>query len=500
MTATTFPAARRPSRSVAPAAAGRLLWIEIKRNPVPWALPLLAVLFYFDTYRTVSGYPSIWTVRALAVPDRLIVDFAAFAGGLSAWAGSREGRRKTGDLLASTVRPAWTRQLAALAGTMFWLVLAFLAAVTLLYVQTARAVTWGGPPLWPVAVGVVALVTICVVGFTAGALFSGRFTAPLAAVSAIVVHMVGTHGVNDPEIPSVHDLLSLGTNLPPYDVGVFYRVPLDVPIAQVMFMGGITVAAAGLLALSPVLRRPDGRGPSAGASGRWLRGVAVALVAAGVAASVTAYDLTGTAKLTAAGWRIPALHDAASDRPVAYTPDCASSAGFRVCLHPAFGAYLGGIAVALDPVAAEIAGLPGAPVRAEQVVPGAPFYGSVITGTPPVYEFTAEITWVSPAVVAGADSRVGFQQGYLDDFIGGRVPIVASTLSPAQQAVVSALMTAAGSPASAQALFLNGPPPTPQVTAAANRFAALPSAARHAWLAAHLAALRAGRITLAQIP
>jgi hypothetical protein len=40
----------------------------------------------------------------------------------------------------------------------------------------------------------------------------------------------------------------------------------------------------------------------------------------------------------------------------------------------------------------------------------------------------------------------------------------------------------------------------PQVTAAAARFAALPAATRHAWLAAHLAALRVGHITLARIP
>ena len=44
----------------------------------------------------------------------------------------------------------------------------------------------------------------------------------------------------------------------------------------------------------------------------------------------------------------------------------------------------------------------------------------------------------------------------------------------------------------------------PQVSgpalAAAARFRALPAATRHAWLAAHLASLRAGRITLAQLP
>ena len=221
---TTATLRARPSRAAARvgtlAAAGRLLWIEVKRNAVLWVLPLLALLVYFDTYRTVSGYPPVWTVRALAVPDRLLVDFAAFAGGFSAWAGSREGRRKTEDLLGTTARPAWARQLAALAGTMFWLVLAFLAAVAALYVQTAHVAAWGGPPLWPVAVGLVALVTICVVGFTAGAVFPGRFTAPVVAVGAVVLHIVGTHAVNDPGMPNLHDLLSLGTNVPPYDLGV----------------------------------------------------------------------------------------------------------------------------------------------------------------------------------------------------------------------------------------------------------------------------------------
>ncbi len=36
----------------------------------------------------------------------------------------------------------------------------------LLYIQTTRVVTWGGPPLWPTAVGAVAIITICALGFT----------------------------------------------------------------------------------------------------------------------------------------------------------------------------------------------------------------------------------------------------------------------------------------------------------------------------------------------
>jgi hypothetical protein len=489
---TAVALARRPAR---------VLRLEIKHSPVPWVLPLVAVLFFFNTYRTAAGFPAIWTVRASAVPDHMLFDFGAFACGLSAWAGSREGRRKTTDLVATTARPAWARQAAVLAGTMFWLVLAFLVGVAVLYVQTARQATWGGPPLWPVAVGVVGVITVCAIGFTCGALFPGRFTAPLAAIAVLVLNMVGFREALGSSSP--YTLLSPATSVPPVDVGLFYRVPPDVAIAQVMFMGGITLTAVGVLALALTFSR------SAGGSGRWQRPVAAALVAAGVAASATAFGLTGTAKQGVAGWDIPALHDAASDQPIAYTPDCAGTS-FQVCLHPAFGSYLSDMAAALDPVAAEIAGLPGAPVRAEEVA-SAPrtggFRESVITGTPPVFEFNGELVgnFFGPfwGIMDPAGWRAGFQRGLLEAFVARPSQVAVANIAPAQQAVVTALMSAAGSQPQLPLQDGHGAqagPSRPQIAAAAQRFAALSPAARHAWLAAHLPALRAGHITLAQLP
>ena len=73
-----------------------------------------------------------------------------------------------------------------LAATAFWMVLAYLAGVAVIYVQTALQATWGGPPLWPVAVGVVAVAASCAIGFTCGTLFPGRFTAPIVAVAVFV--------------------------------------------------------------------------------------------------------------------------------------------------------------------------------------------------------------------------------------------------------------------------------------------------------------------------
>jgi hypothetical protein len=485
-------------------AAIALLRTETKRSTVPWVLPLLAALYFFDTYQTASGYPPIWDVRASAIPNRMLFEFSVFAAGLAAWTGSREGRRKTRDLVTATARPAWTRHAAALAGTMFWLVLAFLAGVAVLYIQTARQATWGGPPLWPVAVGIVGVVTVTVIGFTAGVLFPGRLTAPLAAIVVAALAMVGFYqslggrGSLVGTLPSPYTLLSPATSVPPDDTGLFYRVAPDAAITQLMFMGGIAIGFGGVLGLAPTLRRLiDGGLPFRTArladGGWWVRAVSVALVAVGVAASCTAFALAGTARQGVSGWDIPALHDAASDRPLSYQPDCTAGTGFQVCVHPVFSSDLGAVAAALDPVAAEIAGLPGAPTRAEQVASmgGGEIQESHIAGNPPVFEFNAERVGdlVGPFRGLGGTAtwRQGFQQGLLDSFVAGPSQVAPGTLGPAQQAVVATLMTTVGSP-------------PPQIAAAANRFAALSPAARHAWLATHLPALRANKITLTQIP
>src|SRR5215467_8230305 len=166
----------------------------------------------------------------------------------------------------------------------------------------------------------------------------------------------------------------------------------------------------------------------------------------------------------AGGWQIPALHSAASDQPVPVAQDCASGSGFRVCVHPAFSFYLDDVAAALDPVAAQIAGLPGAPAGAREMasVSGGQNVWSGISGNPPVFDFTAEhvgttygefdgireTMYIESDVIPDAAAwREGFQQGLLDAFLtrpsqhAGPIPLDAE-----QQAVEDALMIAAGSP------------------------------------------------------
>jgi hypothetical protein len=502
VTSMTVPSVRLPRTA-------RSLWLEFKHSAVPYMLPLLAAVFYFNTLRTADGFPPVWTLRASVIPDHMLFEFSAFAGGLAAWAGSREGRRKTADMVATTPQATWARQGIALAATLGWMLLAFLAGVAAVYVQTAVQATWGGPPLWPVIVGAAGVTVVTVIGFTGGVLFPGRFTAPLVAIAVLVLSQTGLRqalGVSPSS--GTYALLSPANSPPVVDAGVYYHAAPDLPIVQVMFMGGIAVALFGLLGLVSAVRAlAPARAARARARGAgWLlRAVAVILVGCGVAASWTAFALAGTAKPDAVGgWQIPALQSTASDRPIPVRPDCTSSAGFAVCVHPAFSFYLSDVAAALDPVAGEIAGLPGAPGGAREVAStsGGQEVQSGISGNPPVFEFTAEHVGAMFGQFlgfagGGAAWSEGFQQGLLDAFLAGRAPGAspgAVGLGPAQQAVEDALMTAVGSQPFSPGVTSSG------IAAAAERFAAQSAGVRHAWLATHLTALRAGAITLAQIP
>jgi ABC-type transport system involved in multi-copper enzyme maturation permease subunit len=510
----------------------RALRLEIKHSAVVWVLPVLAALFYVNAYRTAAGYPPTWTVRASVITGANLIFFSVIAAGIAAWVATREGRRKTGDLLATTARAAWARQATVLAATAFWMVLAYLAGVAVIYLQTALQATWGGPPLWPVAVGVVGVAASCAVGFACGTLFPGRFTAPVVAVAVFVAWFIGVNAANSVnnfvDVRNAKGTAALfvstdGGRPHQVDVGVYYRVPPDVSIAQVMFMGGVLLVMVGLLTLLPAARVPGVRGLSF-AGRRWLTVVAAASITCGVAASVTAFSLAGTARFSVAtGWEIPALHDAADDQPVPYTPDCTGSA-FTVCIHPAFEPYLGAMDAALQPAAAEVAGLPGAPVRAEMTT-GAAL--PAVAGTTSVYGYSVEQEgfsggfWAMPATARTADWEQGEQQDFITWFVSGPAEQDRPGLTtPAQEAVAIALLAKIGAPVpqypqfsqpgtqSGASSMSSGPggsgtqpaASAAQITAAASGFESLSPAPRHAWLAANLAALRSGTITLAQIP
>jgi hypothetical protein len=533
MSAATIPAqAPAPSAPAGPRPwqqAARMLRIEIRHSAFVWCLPLLVILFIYDPYRTAAGYPALWPLRSTVVLNKFWPDMVIFASGFSAWAGSREGRRNVGDLLATTARPAWARQLCSLAGTAFWVVTAFLAGVIVLYGRTSQQATWGGPPVWPAVVAVVGLLAVCTVAFTLGALFPGRFTAPIVAVALMIITLyafrqaVGDNGGASGAI----GVLSPDGGVPGDDWGVFYPVSVGVPIVQTGFMAGVVLAALGVLGLSPRTGGVGWRGglSAVAAGGPRLRAIAGSAVAVGVALVVAAFALAETANVSDATstLQIPAIDNAlAGSKPIPYTPVCSSSRSgpaFAVCLHPAYRSYLPQVTVALDQVIGELSGLPGLPERASQISPAAvsqfaqqgPGSGQIAGRT---YEFVLSnaIGWLSDfsaiedAIKQDLTQAILVGTGKTVTLPGGAKIWAADT--PAQQAVVDGVLKVLGTPAypvpqsdnGPGAAGLSSPAQQAQIAAAAAKFAALPPATRDAWLAANLTALKAGTITLAQLP
>src|ERR1035438_1554099 len=71
--------------------AVRIATMEARHSAFVWAIPLLAVLFIYDPFRTAAGYPALWTLRASVVLDKFWPVCVPFSAGFSSWAGAREG-------------------------------------------------------------------------------------------------------------------------------------------------------------------------------------------------------------------------------------------------------------------------------------------------------------------------------------------------------------------------------------------------------------------------
>jgi hypothetical protein len=504
MTAASAPAGtdRRPQVSVVPLpAAGRLLRLELRHNVMLWLLPLVGALFWYNGYREVMALPPMWNLRAMTLQNRLLLDLVIPAVGAAAWMGSREGRRDMTDLLGVAARPRWSRQLATWAATTAWAEAGCLACIAVVYVMTARQASWGGPLWWPAVVSVAGVPALTAIGFAVGAWFPSRFVTPLVTVAVFFGFAFSTQAASGDHSYWQISPLTSGA----FDIGVapgvatFYRYLPDLSIAQVMFTAGLSAAVLGGLGLSA-------------ANGPRLRWLAALITAAGLGAAGIAVTLAGTGRLDPHGMIvIPALHDAASGQPVRYAPRCSRPA-IAVCVHPAYAAFLPAVTAAVGPELTELAGLPGAPARISQVAevyrqepangistraesrrPSAFVLPDQVPGQPGTTsaEFARQLVQnlglqlVSDVILSGGDRAAELNPGQAQlAVIAGSVRFPPSVEERDLAPLFGHLLPVPGSPADL----------------AARRFAALTPAAKHDWLAHHLTALRAGQISLAELP
>ncbi len=500
-------------------ATGRLLWIETRRSVGLWAFPVLVGLAWlaWRIQQEGAGHSGValWPQTSVDI-GFAVVFLGPAAGGLGAWVAGRDRRRGLEDLLATTPTPATRRALALLAATALWALLAFLAAGAYLGVLTAWEATWGAPVWPPLLVAALAIAVQAAIGYAAGSFagsaLTGRLTAALVPVGLFVAQYVPT-ALRGEEV-----MLGprTGTSSYPYEHLAPWAVVLEIgdsvfwsPRMDLVWAVAAWLLGLGGLALATVALRH-----------RWR-----SLVVWGTLAAAALAIVVGWTQLVPA----PVFVEASPSRAIAYDPVC-TQRSIAICLHPAYGSVLDETADLVDPVVRPLAGLPGFPVRAEQIRPareaeaiGAFELHLVAAGADALAilpadseeDDAAEAAYVAVAAVTGQAhwflEDLNLAQSALAHWLmdqagwagGGQGHFITSLGMPVEDLFIPASLL--DDPPCGEASTREGCKAMldvrmADVRLAADRFGALSPEAQRAWLETNFSALRAGDLALEELP
>jgi hypothetical protein len=452
--------------------------IEARRNVVVLLLPILAAIAWLQARNGLQTPVVVWPQVTVQARD-WVVYLGPFVAAAAVWMGARERRHGMEDLLATTPHPAWRRRGATWTATTLWGLLAYVAVAAGILAYGAARATWGTPLAWPfcwpLLIGLLALPAHAALGFALGRYAPSRFTPPLVAIALLLVQgYVGGAIGEGARVPAWLPYWAAYLSPAVYvDQSVWFGVTPNLCGPQALYLLGLTALALGGLAGGDGRCLPRWGAPLAGA----------ALLVAGVIL------ISRTAPTVKAG--NPVMKSAVEARGVQlipYAPLC-GGAPVVVCVHPAYSARLHDAAALVNRVVAPVYGLPGVPTRAVQRSSGhdAPADALVF------YPITGAMGDEGAAAVVAVQLAWGRVARY-DVTIDGQSS-VHITGDGARTMLWLWLMRQAG---------YNVPPPAQgfgnEVVATEQRFAALPTATQRAWLRAHYAALREGRVPLWSIP
>lgn len=448
-----------------------LVRIEARRSIGLWTFIPLIVIAGWLARDFLPVRVWLWPDSSHAIRATIII-LGPLAAGIAAWMAGRDRRRKIGELLATMPCPAPGRNLATWSGTALWIAGAYVTAGIVLLGLTAWYGTGGSliPFLPIIAVGILAILTHTAFGYLAGHYLPSRFVAPV--VAALLYVGQAAPGYSSSSIKHLSPIMDF------LDGDVFYGMRQDLSLPQAAWLLGLTGIALALIALRSWRTWPA-----------WCAlTLAVTVAALGAGALLTTQ---------------PA--ESANQAVFPYQPVCQDGA-ITVCVHPAYRKMLPETANIIDRMVQPLAGLPGVPTRAEQRA-----YPDTMPGKSNVPVGTIVFELLNPAKSEWGYQTlsIGVARGLVADPEANdpaSLPWPWSTvgMSPVQAAIAESLVELVWgdpckevSPGAIQCLELTF---SPETTAAREKFTTLDPAVRRAWFEEHYTALRAGELTLDDLP
>lgn len=449
---TTISVARRPDLP----GALRMLRIEIRRNVALFLFPVIVAIAWL-LLRGQWWEPLLWESTNQLLHQAVLLFTLPAMSGAAAWMAGRSRRRGMEELLATTPLPDTRRHLTVLAATTVWGLLAYAVFAAYMMGRTTLGATWGGPHLWPVMFVIAAILAHIGWGFACGILVPSRFTTPLVAVGAFGVQQV---------VANIKQSMPDGGSMPTWATHLSAHDQYSTPTAsRALFYAALTCAALAVIALR------NQRSIS-----RWTALIgSVALTIVGVAmvwgesprspmGSMVSYDNWGRE-----------LHYE-EQRPA---PVC-KGAPVAVCVHPQYQPWLDETVAAANEFMKPLLGLPGVPMRLEQGI------GGLMTGSGEERSRLAIGGVVDELVMDPSAIRNG------------------ASMNEAQLAIRTWLQGRLGEDHGCY----DGMPEehdspgteSRRTCDAGARFARLTAAEQRAWLEKHYADLRAGKLTLEDLP
>jgi hypothetical protein len=448
----------------------QIIWIEFRRCGGYLMLPLILPLVWFFN-QGFDDYGVVLWFRMSIVTFQSYIIIGPCTAGLVAFLIGRDRRRRTEGLIETVPIGPFRRDLLLLGAGAAWGLVAYAIVGAWYLGQAALFATWGGPDLGWLMLGVLATLVHAAFGLLVGRVIRGRFAA-LVALALPIAFAIGVETYRS--VNGQQPLRPLSPFLQSQWFGVeAVAGPPVALIENLLWLDGLLGSALATIAL---VRH--------GKSTIGLAGLGVSLLVGAIGASAVLAQ-------NPEGGYVESLTP-----PFEWS--CLTEAGIEVCMHPAYEARLDDAAAGMARVVTPVAGLPGVPTRWEDQM-GHWTHNEVNDEVGSVYAYSEQtMVWsLADEIFHGEPGERPASQLVFLAVLAERAGVDGTELQFLDWPTEAMTVTRDGfrMPDESKMEELQ-----PKMEASVARFMALSPEEQRAWLEANWDALRAGELTLDDMP